>query len=65
MEFHPRYTFDLTHNLLGQPLPEQYHPHIVELHLPAPMALPIICPLDDNTLGLAQPFFRQDLVGLL
>ncbi len=62
MEFHPRFTFDLTHSLLGLPLPEQYAPHIVELHLSGTDGRTDHLPLDDNTLGLAQPFFRQELL---
>ncbi len=62
MEFHPRFTFDLTHSLLGLPLPEQYAPHIVELHLSGSDGRTDHLPLDDNTLGLAQPFFRQELL---
>ena len=62
MEFHPRFTFDLTHSLLGLPLPEQYAPHIVELHLSGTDGSTDLLPLDADTLGLAQAFFRQELL---
>lgn len=62
MEFHPRFTFDLTHSLLGLPLPAQYAPHIVELHLSGTDGNLDHLPLDKDTLGLAKPFFRQDLL---
>ena len=62
VEFHPRYTFDLTHNLLGTPLPERYYPHIVELHLSGTDGCLDHLPLDAGTLALAQPFFRKELL---
>ncbi|WP_319586950.1 hypothetical protein [uncultured Desulfobulbus sp.] len=45
VEFHPRFTFDLTHSLLGKPLPSHFHPHIVDSTFPAPTARPITCRL--------------------
>lgn len=62
VELHPRYTFDLTHSLLGLPLPAHFHSHIVELHLSGTDGSIDHLPLDAKTLGLAQPFFRKDLL---
>ena len=55
VEFHPRYTFDLTHSLLGQPLPDHYLPHIVELHLSGTDGELDHLPLDPATLERARP----------
>jgi len=60
VEFHHRYTFDLTHSLLGQALPEHYHPHIVELHLSGTDGKLDHLALDPQTLQLAQPLLRTD-----
>ncbi|WP_448871146.1 hypothetical protein [Desulfobulbus propionicus] len=62
VEFHTRYTFDLTHSLLGQPLPESYYPHIVELHLSGNDGRLDHLALDSNTLELARPFLRRDML---
>ncbi|MBM9616786.1 hypothetical protein JWJ90_21210 [Desulfobulbus rhabdoformis] len=62
VEFHSRYTFDLTHSLLGEPLPEHFHPHIVELHLSGTDGRLDHLPLDVQTLELAKPLFREDLL---
>ncbi|WP_310599488.1 hypothetical protein [Desulfobulbus sp.] len=61
-EFHHRYTFDLTHSLLGAPLPAHYHPHIVELHLSGTDGRIDHLPLDDATLQAAIPFLRQEML---
>ena len=60
VEFHPRYTFDLTHSLLGHPLPEHYHPHIIELHLSGTDGQLDHLPLDTNTLELARPLLQKE-----
>ncbi len=57
VEFHPRFTFDLTHSLLGRPLPEAYYPHIVELHLSGTDGERDHLALNANTLELARPLF--------
>lgn len=62
VEFHTRFTFDLTHSLLGCPLPKYFYPHIVELHLSGTDGRLDHLPLDAATLQLALPFFRQDLL---
>jgi len=59
---HHRLTFDLTHSLLGRPLPVRYHPHIVELHLSGTDGRIDHLPLDDATLRAACPFFRKELL---
>ena len=62
IEFHHRLTFDLTHSLLGSPLPSQYHPHIVELHLSGTDGRIDHLPLDEATLQAALPLLRKDLL---
>lgn len=62
VEFHPRFTFDLTHSLLGRPLPDQYHPHIVELHLSGTDGRTDHLPLDETTLELAVPLLREEVL---
>lgn len=62
VEFHPRYTFDLTHSLLGQPLPEHFYPHIVELHLSGTDGILDHLPLDTITLERALPLLRDDML---
>ncbi|MDD2464241.1 MAG: hypothetical protein PHI97_09605 [Desulfobulbus sp.] len=62
VEFHPRYTFDLTHSLLGQPLPAHYYPHIVELHLSGTDGQLDHLPLDPNTLKLARPLLGEEIL---
>jgi hypothetical protein len=62
VEFYPRYTFDLTHSLLGQPLPEHFSPHIVELHLSGTDGTIDHLPLDAGTLELARPLLRRDML---
>ena len=62
VEFHPRFTFDLTHSLLGQALPDHYHPHIVELHLSGTDGERDHLPLDAQTLALARPLLREDVL---
>jgi len=65
VEFHPRYTFDLTHSLLGQPLPEHFYPHIVELHLSGTDGTHDHLPLDAATLERALPLLREDVLVCL
>ncbi|MGE4559534.1 MAG: hypothetical protein AB7E77_05005 [Desulfobulbus sp.] len=60
VEFHHRYTFDLTHSLLGHPLPDHYYPHIVELHLSGTDGRLDHLPLDPATLDLARPLLRRE-----
>ena len=60
VEFYPRYTFDLTHSLLGLPLPESYYPHIVELHLSGTDGKKDHLPLDADTLQRALPLLTED-----
>ena len=62
VEFHPRFTFDLTHSLLGRPLPAHYHPHIVELHLSGTDGRIDHLPLDEATLQAARPHLREELL---
>lgn len=62
VEFHPRFTFDLTHSLLGQPLPDRFQPHIVELHLSGTDGAIDHLPLDDATLDAAAPHLRDGLL---
>ncbi|MCL1981446.1 MAG: hypothetical protein FWG62_10290 [Proteobacteria bacterium] len=62
VEFHHRFTFDLTHSLLGCPLPPHFHPHIVELHLSGTDGRDDHLPLDNATLQAARPLLRQDLL---
>ena len=62
VEFHPRLTFDLIHSLLGIPLPDQYHPHIVELHLSGTDGRIDHLPLDSATLQAALPYLREEML---
>ena len=62
VEFHARFTFDLTHSLLGSPLPPAFLPHVVELHLSGTDGRLDHLPLDERTLSLAQPYLRDDLL---
>lgn len=62
VEFHPRFTFDLTHSLLGLPLPSSFLPHIVELHLSGFDGRTDHLPLDSTTLERAVPYLRQELL---
>ncbi|ADW16766.1 hypothetical protein Despr_0590 [Desulfobulbus propionicus DSM 2032] len=62
IEFHPRFTFDLTHSLLGRPLPEHYHPHIVELHLSGTDGRIDHLPLDEATLRRAMPLLCENML---
>ena len=58
IEFHPRFTFDLTHSLLGTPLPDHFLPHMVELHLSGTDGRMDHLPLDAATLEqIFLPFF--------
>lgn len=65
VEFHTRYTFDLTHSLLGQPLPKHFYPHIVELHLSGTDGTLDHLPLDDATLEQALPLLRDEVLVCL
>jgi hypothetical protein len=60
IEFHPRFTFDLTHSLLGTPLPGHFHPHIVELHLSGTDGQTDHLPLDEATLCRAIPYLNEN-----
>ncbi len=60
VEFYPRYTFDLTHSLLGLPLPESFYPHIVELHLSGTDGEKDHLPLDADTLQRALPLLTEE-----
>jgi hypothetical protein len=62
VEFHHRFTFDLTHSLLGRPLPDHYHRHIVELHLSGTDGQSDHLPLDETTLQTALPLLRDELL---
>ena len=62
VEFHPRYTFDLTHSLLGRGLPDHFHRHIVELHLSGTDGRIDHLPLDEATLRAAVPHLRRELL---
>ena len=62
VEFHPRFTFDLTHSLLGLPLPAHFLPHLVELHLSGTDGLIDHLPLDPATLEKAIPLLRPELL---
>jgi len=62
VEFHPRFTFDLTHSLLGRPLPDHFRPHIVELHLSGTDGRTDHLPLDEATLQAARPFLGEELL---
>lgn len=62
IEFHSRFTFDLTHSLLGSPLPDHYHPHIVELHLSGTDGHTDHLPLDAGTLLQAAPLLHEGLL---
>jgi len=62
VEFHPRFTFDLTHSLLGLPLPAHFLPHMVELHLSGTDGHTDHLPLDPATLERAVPLLRRELL---
>jgi hypothetical protein len=62
VEFHPRFTFDLTHSLLGKPLPGHFHPHIVELHLSGTDGRTDHLPLDEKTLQRAVPYLDKEML---
>lgn len=62
VEFHPRITFDLTHSLLGLPLPASFHPHIVELHLSGTDGRRDHLPLDAATLEKAAVLLHDNLL---
>lgn len=62
VEFHHRLTFDLTHSLLGSPLPAHFHPHIVELHLSGTDGRIDHLPLDSATLHTALPHLREEML---
>lgn len=65
VEFHPRCTFDLTHSLLGRPLPEHFLPYIVELHLSGTDGTTDHLPLDEATLQSARPYLREEMLVCL
>lgn len=65
VEFHPRYTFDFTHSLLGQPLPAHFYPHIVELHLSGTDGTLDHLPLDAATLDRALPLLCDEVLVCL
>jgi hypothetical protein len=62
VEFHSRITFDLTHSLLGTPLPVDFYPHIVELHLSGTDGRSDHLALDTNTLEQATTVLRDDML---
>jgi hypothetical protein len=62
VEFHHRLTFDLTHSLLGSPLPAHFHPHIVELHLSGTDGRIDHLPLDSATLQTALPHLCEEML---
>jgi hypothetical protein len=62
VEFHSRITFDLTHSLLGTPLPVDFYPHIVELHLSGTDGRSDHLALDTNTLEQATSVLRDDML---
>ena len=62
IEFHPRFTFDLTHSLLGTPLPDHFLPHMVELHLSGTDGRMDHLPLDAATLERSRPLLRDGLL---
>jgi hypothetical protein len=62
VEFHPRYTFDLTHSLLGKPLPDSFRPHIVELHLSGTDGRIDHLPLDEQTLQRAVSYLDKEML---
>jgi hypothetical protein len=62
VEFHPRLTFDLSHSLLGRPLPDHYHSHVVELHLSGTDGRIDHLPLDHTTLHAALPHLRGKML---
>jgi hypothetical protein len=62
VEFHPRFTYDLTHSLLGHPLPPHFLPHIVELHLSGTDGRTDHLPLDSATLDKALPLLRDEML---
>lgn len=62
IEFHPRITYDLTHSLLGLPLPEHFYPHIVELHLSGTDGRLDHLALDTGTLEKASALLHNNLL---
>lgn len=62
VEFHSRITFDLTHSLLGTPLPSNFYPHIVELHLSGTDGRTDHLALDTDTLEQATTVLRDDML---
>jgi hypothetical protein len=62
IEFHPRFTYDLTHSLLGTSLPDHFRPHIVELHLSGTDGRIDHLALDSATLQHALPYLTQDML---
>ncbi|MBM9536906.1 hypothetical protein [Desulfobulbus alkaliphilus] len=62
IEFHPRFTYDLTHSLLGITLPDHYHPHIVELHLSGTDGHVDHLALDATTLRYALPYLTKEML---
>ena len=65
VEMYPRFTFDLTHSLLGQPLPRDFFPQIVELHLSGTDGHPDHLPLDEATLHCATPYLNKEILVCL
>jgi hypothetical protein len=62
VEFHPRITFDLTHSLLGLPLPAHFYPHIVELHISGTDGRTDHLPLDLATLHRARMVLTDEML---
>lgn len=62
IEFHPRFTYDLTHSLLGTSLPDHFHPHIVELHLSGTDGCIDHLALDADTLQHALPYLTENML---
>ena len=65
VEFHPRCTYDLTHSLLGAPLPDHFYPHIVELHLSGTNGRIDHLALDAATLQRAIPYLTGEMLVCL
>ncbi len=65
VEFHSRITFDLTHSLLGTPMPNDFYPHIVELHLSGTDGQADHMALDTDTLKQATTVLRDDMLVCL
>jgi hypothetical protein len=59
VEFHPRYTFDLTHSLLGKPLPDLFGPISSSCIFPAPTAGSITCPLTSRRCSVLFPIWTR------